>query len=775
MSASPAEAIQAQYQRHLRIVGADLPAEELLSRYPPRPSASSTPSEAANELNACMFYSDFAASPSEINAQREQVRQNAKDVHGEKYVQNLLDSPQHHELKKERQFDFRLKDPEMQRLAQNGFVVSQRMSAESFAEVYYQLYTDDMPVYITTDSILHAWHRSFDAALVDIEQVECMPKLQQMVSAMQAKCHEMFHGIGVSDETSTNAKRILLDVDLFLTIGVSLLTGGEESSGLVANSSRVSSLLNHIESQEMQCVVLFGAEREVDFSLFKPRGHYTKTEELMKYFRAMTWLGTIDFRVAGGEDTQVDLYQLQCAVVLVHLLRVSDQMQPLSVLDVLITSLVGDSDVGADSLTPMQLDTLLTSGASVFERFVGSESSSSILLELQQKVIASGWGTQLISGHPHIETSSAADTSPTVLPTSFSLFGQRFVWSSFIFSRLVYDQVIHKQTKVVRRLPSAVDVAFSLLGNDAAGSVAAQRMDSTAESTAFMPLRDGVPYASNLLALRATIDDVFAADTSKDDGISTLWIRALRALSARTASAATAFHSHEWQLRQMNTQLASFTQLRHDSVLYAKQSYTMGTRCEYAAGFVDPYPQFFANMQQLATRMAQIVQNLATPSEDSDIKYNGFHFFSDFAATLQTLKEIADCQVQKQPLNEEQTDFVKTVMEERFGSGGSRYLGWYPRLFYTNREDSGKRDVLVVDVHTDVPSVEHSDPGGILHLGVGDVHFGFFVVDSVMYSGPVFSSYEFVTDINERLNDDEFQAKVASLGAPDWARNSYLS
>ncbi|GAB9476212.1 hypothetical protein Gpo141_00013281, partial [Globisporangium polare] len=160
-------------------------------------------------------------------------------------------------------------------------------------------------------------------------------------------------------------------------------------------------------------------------------------------------------------------------------------------------------------------------------------------------------------------------------------------------------------------------------------------------------------------------------------------------------------------------------------------------------------------------------------------RYKGEHVFEEFAETMTKLEAIAQCQRSKQPLSEEQADFIKTVMEERHGSGATRYAGWYPKLFYDSREDSGKRDALVVDVHTDSPSIEHNDPGGVLHLAVGDVHFGFFIVDSVMYSGPVFSSYEFLTPIDERLTDDEFKARVddktsAVLSPPEWALASYL-
>lgn len=770
--------LQFRYEHARQRLGANqqLPAEELLARYPPLKSSPAAPVIA---LDQCEFYGDFAAFPDDVNAQRKAERK-ARKAAGVTLTDN-----DYHDTK-ERRFNFRLSEHEAQRLAQHGVVVSQRMAAESFAEVYYRLYSDDMPVYVTADSILHAWHRSFDAVLVDIETHECIPVLEKILHTTSTKCHELYNFPARVTITDSQAKQVLLDVDLFLAVAVSLLRG-EESFSLPANDARVSALYKSIEAQTTTSTNLFNSEREVDFSLFKPRGHYTKTKELMKYFQAMAWLGTIDFRIAGSsENPDGDLYQLQCAIVLVALMRDTGRMPRLSALDELISSLVGDAGVGADSLTPMQLDKLLpVSGdnvLSLLEAYVGhGNTPPQALLTLQLEIVAKGLGAQLISGHPHVE--NASPVVPTVLPTSFAFFGQKFVWSSFIFSRLVYDQIVHEESKVARRVPSAIDVAFSLFGNDAAGAIAAQRMTSCSDgkTETLVPLRDGIPYASNLVALRETIDNEFASNetvNTEEDSISTLWLRALRELSKPSGNQASVFHSNVWQLRQLNTQLASFTQLRHDTVLYAKQSYTMQTRCEYAAGFVDPYPQFYACMQKLATRMVGIIRNLGTPDEDSTLRDRGEYLFEEFAETMTKLEAIALCQLDKQPLSDEQTDFIKTVMEERHGSGATKYAGWYPALFYESREDSGKRDVLVVDVHTDTPSIEHNDPGGVLHLGMGDVHFGFFVIDNVVYSGPVFSSYEFLTPIDERLNDDEFlarvDAKTKGISPPEWALASFL-
>ncbi|MCB9248138.1 MAG: DUF3160 domain-containing protein [Ignavibacteriales bacterium] len=45
----------------------------------------------------------------------------------------------------------------------------------------------------------------------------------------------------------------------------------------------------------------------------------------------------------------------------------------------------------------------------------------------------------------------------------------------------------------------------------------------------------------------------------------------------------------------MNSQLASWTELRHDNLLYAKQSYTGGVTCSYPFSYVEPIPAIFQN------------------------------------------------------------------------------------------------------------------------------------------------------------------------------------
>jgi len=69
-----------------------------------------------------------------------------------------------------READFRLNASELAAFKKNGFAVSERLGARSFAELFYRLYSNNLPVFVSADALLHAWHRSYDAILEELEE-----------------------------------------------------------------------------------------------------------------------------------------------------------------------------------------------------------------------------------------------------------------------------------------------------------------------------------------------------------------------------------------------------------------------------------------------------------------------------------------------------------------------------------------------------------------------------------------------------------------------------
>lgn len=165
---------------------------------------------------------------------------------------------------------------------------------------------------------------------------------------------------------------------------------------------------------------------------------------------------------------------------------------------------------------------------------------------------------------------------------------------------------------LARRVPSALDVAFGALGNNAALPYIRDRMQrktGTEGTDPFVRFRDGIDYGDALATARQTIDAFGPEKWALS--IYGLWMSSLRFLSGPHPRRLSrdCFGTLAWEAREMNAQLASWTQLRHDTVLYAKQAFTCSTFCEYPAGLVEPRPDFWLGMQKMSTGAAKILRS----------------------------------------------------------------------------------------------------------------------------------------------------------------------
>ena len=109
----------------------------------------------------------------------------------------------------------------------HGFVSIDHNQRYSFGSAYYAIYTRDLPVLITTDSILHALHRSYDLILQQLETTA----LTFLVDTILSKCHELL-AQQAAQNTSPLLEETYRDVDVYLTVARNLLAG----AGAPANS-----------------------------------------------------------------------------------------------------------------------------------------------------------------------------------------------------------------------------------------------------------------------------------------------------------------------------------------------------------------------------------------------------------------------------------------------------------------------------------------------------------------------------------------------------------
>lgn len=667
---------------------------------------------------------------------------------------------------------FSLTPDELGLLRQNHFVVSERLSFNCMANALDDVFIKDLPVMVTTDAVLQALHASYDRILSDVEIAVLEPKLDSLLSSL----YRTFPDLTAKYRNDALLADALADVDLYVTAAKSLLDSVKIATQFCP-AARMDRVWDAVQSEKYIEMPLFSdRDRKLDFSQFTVRGHYTREfrdpatqsqKTLGPYFKTMMWLGRIDFLLtpppAADEPpwTREEIRRMNLgALMLNELVDAAGARTTLNSVDEIIRLLVGESD----NLTPEELARILADQ---------NIPDAADLLDdptydaFQSALISTQIGGQRILSDCFVMDPFSA--TPDTLPVSFRLLGQRFIVDSYIFSNLVYDRIIFQNEKILRLMPDPLDAAF-VLGNDNALPLLKNELDH-------------YHYASKAASLRYLVDAYDPAFW--DASLVNAWLNAIRLLNPAEDLSAFPFfmRTAAWQQEKLNTQLASWAQLRHDNLLYAKQSYTGMTICSFPHSYVEPYPDFYRQIARFAERAEFVFSHLL----QNAWPYNRITgYFPGLKTIASKLEGIARKELNRQAFNEEEIQFLKTMMIQSGGvCGETPYPGWYSELFY-DPDDVSRVDYVVADVHTQPTDSFGALVGRILHVGVGKVNLGVFLADSpssdfqpMAYAGPVMSYYQTITDNFDRLTDERWAdyfepPSPHALPRPDWA-NIYLA
>ena len=648
---------------------------------------------------------------------------------------------------------FELTDYEKSLVDRNGFMVSERLSYPSFGEALHHVFIKDLPVFISTDAVLHAVHKSYDNILISVEEDLLIPKLDELLSGMRAELPKL----GQTYAADQEILRSLDDADVYLTVALKLLSADQVDPVFPRNKQVVGELTDLIDAESPASYALFGATgRALDFSQMTVRGHYTQSEELGRYFRAMMWLGRTEIYLSKpkGAQNPPSPEDVKRQTIMGALLAEGMRNAGLNALheeiDRTLRFMIGESD----NVTPANMFDLmgevnLTSAID----FVDDGKLLAFQTALANKPYA---GQRILSQILFTDPTSPDKITPA---SAFMLFGQRFVIDSYVMASVVYDKVADPKP---RMLPSSLDVLFAL-GNDAALHL-------------LEPELNEYNYAKQLAGLRYLIDSY-----DSEFWNSTLykgWLGAIRTLNPPKdrRDLPRFMQTAAWWQQKMNTQLASWAQLRHDNLLYAKQSYSGGIGCSYPKGYVEPIPEFYDAVARYAERGNEIFSEMNLTQVAA--------YFEMLEETSRTLEEIARKELAHLPLTEDEVAFLQsTLSRQTIGCGDVMYTGWYPSLFYGG--DAGKevikKDLVVADVHTAPTDAVGNFVGWVMHVGTGFVNMAIVTCtdsegNTTAYAGPVMSYHEHVTSNFKRLTDEEWSATYLEEMSlrPAWT-NIYLA
>ena len=328
----------------------------------------------------------------------------------------------------------------IENLEENGFALVDKGIEDIYEPVDFDMNTET-PMYVTTDLCLHSLHSLFDIYLRILEYYYFNENFTTMISALRENQISMYKASSIDQ----SLKPILEKNIAYLTVILRLLDNQTSIPNYVKDT--VESELGKINAGLPAYSSIFGYLE--DFSQYKPRGHYTRNEELKQYFQAMMYAGRMGFLL---NDTIVKegtaLQQTRMAILLT--LSLNDTIGEKQIWDYWkaiyepTVFYVGKSD----DLTPEEYYQIWKEiGSPALDKLADNTTVQSFIERAQEY------------RPPKINSMFVSDVfNYTSATKGFRLMGQRFIPDSFIFQQLVHTNVAN------RLMPTGLDV-MSIFGS----------------------------------------------------------------------------------------------------------------------------------------------------------------------------------------------------------------------------------------------------------------------------------------------------------------------
>ncbi len=645
----------------------------------------------------------------------------------------------------------------------SSFSITPSYKDKEIFDLHERLKEANKPQFITTDLTLHAAHLLFDYSLRAIELEKLYPLAETLCKTMaqeSAKLDLMQTPTGPS-------------VTAFFLVPAKIT----DPEFTIADLSKeildaVKKDLAAIEKHEgfQFSAALDNAE---DFSQYVPRGHYTRNESFKRYFKAMMWFGRRMFRI---EEVRATRLPDPCNPD--HWSKMHQKNETLMMLKItwMLHNVKIDGEPAMDVWRKLYIPTTLFAGRTedlnpeevkaLATKVWGSLPTPKGLAALKPDKLAEFIKLAKQKSRPKIDSSGAGRKG-------FCFMGQRFTPDSYIMQCLVTggdtpfgdvpehplgytgDRTPKPFTWGVNRymrpperrfMPRGLDV-FAVFGSEEALAILKEEGDTAYKG-----------YNDMLAFLRKDVGAMM--QQRKEENLYYAWLYALQPLlkTPEGKSVPGFLKTNAWTRKSLATGLASWAELRHDTILYVKQSYTptarsMPPRPRVTPGYVEPYPAVY-------TRIAAMIKKMRTDLGTLGVMPKGLeNNYKQFETICGKLAAISQKELNGEKLTDEEYLWIASVAMQL---KSSTRLPYALRRKILSGTDSHM--AIIADVHTD------NNSKSVLEEAVG-TPFVLTVnmrIDGKMttLSGAVFSYYEFKHPMKDRLTDEAWQEMLKKTERP---------
>jgi len=600
-------------------------------------------------------------------------------------------------------------------LSKNGFVVLRVSKFETLAEAYRYLVDKGLPLLITTDAVLHTYHVLFDETLKRAELNVLIGEMSETMGTLLSEARieaQTYAGTPLEHPARLNL--------MYLEVAYSLI-----NQAFSPTSSQALQELQLIsEHRGFRESPIFGYKE--DYSQYIPRGHYTENERLKAYFKTMMWLGRMRFSLLS--NGQIDVNQTRAAVLLAWMIKNTGTYDEWSRVYAVTRFFVGVSD----DLTPEDYFTVLEELAikdpeQLYKVATVTEIAGKLLQRNRAKILGTYAET-----YPWMPQKGELER---ILSETAGLrfMGQRFIPDSYMFQQLVYPKVGNLGNP--RYFPKSLDVP-AVLGSETAEDI----LNKT--ETVYMN------YTVQLHKLRREFQALDVANWTRN--LYWSWLYTLNTtLKPISGGYPTFMTTKAWSHEKLQTFAGSWTELRHDTILYAKQSYTpkIVSVPPSNTAYVEPYPQTYLRLMGLINMTLNGLNGLQILSEDIE---------GSLVTFRNNLKLFLDASVL-----ELEGKSLPMEMQKKIRSAAEEFA-----IILGVATEKTQKVTIVADVHTDSNSQQ------VLEEALGK-----FNVLLVVYSdaegklhasaGPAYNYFEFFQDMSNRLTDEGWTALLSTEDAPE--------
>ena len=620
-------------------------------------------------------------------------------------------------------------------LGKNGFAIVPAEHNQLF-HVYEKNDYADFPSFVTTDLYLQLFHLYFDCVLRDVEEKHLDSLMIVFSSQMEAEMKTLTSSQNAEVKAAAEFGQAWFAVASWLfshdkapasaaTLNVPEAYKKmvmEEITKAIDTENGYSDMLEYFPPEEM-----FG------YSLFRPRGHYTRSKVCSRYFRGMMWLQTAHF----GTNKPSKMKQIALIA------NVFNQQPKLSAIynkvSEPITYLMGTPD----NVTIIQVANRIKEMGLPIEQLLSSRKEMANLTKDIEEIAKRQMRIEL-------KKTRGSKYVVDIMPQRYQPDAEALITTT--------DQ---DSPVSLRPCPKGLDwmAVMGLPG---------------AERILIDELKEAQKWADFPKAL--TTARKKAATTPWDACVANQWMYTLQSLGDTAQSLPYFMQSPQWQKKNLNTALASWAELKHDAILYAKQPMLAecgdgGPEPPVVKGYVEPNVKFWEKASALVTRMDKVLTTYNLQTGKAKAVYERIKEMAEFCRDI-SKKELNGGKITDEEYNQIEIigSTVENISLELVSEDNEMLQGW------SDVVSTDKKVAVVADVFTASGENVAINNKCVLYEGVGPAYEIYVVVeiDGSLYltRGAVLSYREFTRLLSDpRMTDEEWQQELKKSptgGTPSW-------